>query len=100
MTDGGPPIVLVIVDENSRLSILRHEGVMVGFLDKRVDPLVVILPEVNQPLEIDAAMMGAVGPYPILSTTHDDEAHSGSAVASMLDRGRVVVASGPEVSDA
>jgi hypothetical protein len=86
------PIVLVVIDENSRLSILRHEGVMVALLDKRVDPHVVILPQVNQCLEIDEAIRTAAGPYPIISAGWDDAAHTASAAISMLERGRVVVA--------
>lgn len=89
------PIVLVEIDRNSRLRILRHEGVMVAFLDLRVDPVVVLLPQRHQPLEIDAAMMDAVKPYPLMSENHDDVMHTASVVVSRLDNRQVVVAELP-----
>jgi len=89
------PTVLVEIDKNSRLRILQNEGVMVAFLDLRVDPAVVILPQRHQPLEIDAAIMGAAGPYPLISEDHDDAVHTASVVVSRLDNRQVIVAQGP-----
>ena len=89
------PVVLIQIDENSRLSILRHEGVMVAFLDLRVDPAVVLLPEAHQPLEIDAAIRSAAGSYPIISAAHDDETHTASVVLSRLENRQIIVAKGP-----
>jgi hypothetical protein len=89
------PIVLVEIDKNSRLRILRHEGVMVAFLDLRVDPVVVLLPQRHQPLEIDDAIQSAAGPFPIMSENHDDIMHTASVVVSRLDHRQVVVAELP-----
>jgi hypothetical protein len=82
----------VMIDGDSRLHIFRHEGVMVAFLDKRVDPTVVLLPGAHQPIE----MHEAIGAFPILSEDSDDGAHTASVVISRIDNGQIVVASGPE----
>ena len=90
-----PPIVLIEIDKDSRLRILRHEDVLVAFLDHRVDPVVVLLPQRHQRLEIDAAIQSAAGPFPIVSERHDDEVHTASVAISRLDNRQVVVARGP-----
>lgn len=89
---GAPPIVLIVIDENSRLRVLRHSGVMVAMLDMRVDPAVVLLPERHEPLEIDAAMRSAAGPYPVISAKWDDEVKTAASIISRLDAGEIVVA--------
>jgi hypothetical protein len=83
-----PPVVLIVIDQNSRLKVLRHSGVMIALLDTRVDPVVVILPEKHQPLEIDAAM----GDAPIMSGKWDDEPKTAASVIARLDAGDIVVA--------
>ena len=88
------PIVLVQIDQNSRLSIYRHEGVQVAFLDLRVDPVVVLMPEANQMLEMAAALERA-GAHPIVSPSSDDELRTAAHIVSMLESGGVVVATGP-----
>lgn len=85
---GAPPIVLILVDENSRLKVLRHAGVMVALLDMRVDPVVAILPEKHQPLEIDAAIRG----LPIMSVAWDDAVKTAASIVARLDAGDIVVA--------
>lgn len=87
-----PPIVLVVIDENSRVRVLRHTGVMIALLDKRVDPVVVILPDRHEPLEIDAEIRSEAGPYPIISAGWDDEASTAASVISRLERRQIVAA--------
>ncbi len=82
------PFVLLIVDENSRLSVLQHEGVRVAFIDRRVDPSVVLLPESHQPIE----MYEATANLPLLSPSHDDEARSAAETIRRIAAGDVVVA--------
>lgn len=89
-----PPIVLIEIDQNSRLHIFRHEGVQVAFLDLRVDPMVVLLPEAHQPVEMYTAIAG----HPIVSLRHDDTAHTGSVVISRIENAEIVVAAGPAAS--
>lgn len=89
---GAPPMVLVMIDKDSRLAILRHEGVQVAFLDLRVDPVVLLLPEEHQMLELHAA----IGAYPIVSLGHEDAMHTASVLLSRLENRQVVVAAGPQ----
>ena len=83
-----PPIVLVRIDKDSRVHVLRHTGVMIALLDERVDPVVVILPDQHQPLEIDAAIKN----NPIMSGHWDDEAKTAASVINRLGAGEIVAA--------
>lgn len=87
MTDA-IPLVLIEITQHSRLRVLRHAGVMVAFVDQRADPIVTILPERHQPLEIDAVIHG----LPIVTQRHDDVAKSAEENVRRLDEGKVVVA--------
>lgn len=47
------PAVLVVIDHNSRLSILQDEGVQVVLVDERAEPeMAVLLPRKNQAQEL------------------------------------------------
>ena len=94
MAEATCPIVLIEIDANSRLRILQHEGVTVAFIDHRVDPKLVILPERHQPLEIDAAVQGML---PILSLRSDDPVKTAADTVRRLTDGQIVVAAGPDL---
>lgn len=96
MAEATCPIVLVEIDRNSRIRILQHEGVRVAFVDRRADPVMVILPEVHQPIEIDEA----VGGLQILSLRSDDQAKTAVETIRRISAREIVVAAGPEVEPA
>jgi len=81
------PAVLVVIDQDSRLSILQDDGVQVVLVDERVDPeIAVLLPRKNQAQE----MLDLIADkYPI-SKDHD---LGGAAVNALtqLYRRRIVV---------
>lgn len=82
------PIVLVEIDDNSRVRILQTDGVRVGFVDRRVDGThLTILPEKNQGLEIDAA----IADLHILSIQHDDPVKTAVDTLLRLARGKIIV---------
>lgn len=87
------PIVLVEIDVNSRLRVLQHEGVTVALIDRRIDPVLTLLPERDQSLEIDEA----VGNLQILSAGCDDEARTAAEIIRRLVARQIVVAAGPEL---
>ena len=81
------PAVLVVIDRNSRLSILQDEGVQVVLVDERADPeMAILLPRKNQAQEL---LERIVHKYPV-SRDHD---LSGAAVnaISQLFYHRIVV---------
>lgn len=62
------PAVLVLIDKDSRLSILQDEGVQVAFADERVDRhAVTLLPRKDQAQELHARLEGKV----VVSPTND-----------------------------
>lgn len=88
------PTVLVLIDDKSRLHILQDAGAQVAFADLRIDPYLVLLPQVDQPLEIAAAIQGLkiVTSAPL----HDDEAHAAGETMRRLFGAQIVVAEGPK----
>lgn len=81
------PAVLVLIDRDSRLSILQDEGVQVVLVDERADPdIVVLLPRSNQAQQL---LERIVDKYPA-SKDHDI---GGAAVNALtqLYRRRIVV---------
>lgn len=82
------PVVLVEIDANSRLRILQDIGVRVAYIDRRVDPQLVLLPERNQAIEIFDAVRG----FQLLSITDDDMARTAAEIMRAIAAGEVVVA--------
>lgn len=81
------PAVLVVIDTNSRLSILQDDGVQVVLVDERVDPEVaVLLPRRNQ---AQLLLERIADKYPA-SRDHDIEGAAVNAL-SQLYRRRIVV---------
>jgi hypothetical protein len=82
------PIVLIIIDENSRIQILQQDGVRVGFVDRRVDGgHLTVLPETNDSLELDAAIDG----LKILTLAHDDEVRTAAETLRRIANREIVV---------
>lgn len=82
------PIVLVEIDKDSRLRILQDAGVRVAFVDRRVDPHLVLLPDRQQAIEIDETVRDLT----ILSVVNDDPARTAAETLRRLATGEVVVA--------
>lgn len=82
------PIVLIEIDGNSRLRVLRHEGVWVALIDRRIDPHLVLLPERHQPLQIHET----VRELPIVTLREDDAARTAHYAIDRLERGEIIVA--------
>lgn len=87
------PIVLIRIDENSRLTFLQSDGVLVASVDYRVDPIVTLWPEQNQALAINAAIDG----LPLLSPSSDDAVRSATAAIDRFRRGITIVTTGPRI---
>lgn len=87
------PLVLIEIDKDSRLHVYQHEGVRVALVDQRADPQIVVLPEADQMLEIEAVIHRDGWPeIPILTLRCDDGIKTASEVVRRLDEGRIVVA--------
>lgn len=81
------PAVLIVIDANSRLSVLQDAGVQIVLLDERVDPeFVTLLPQRDQKEEL-LLILG--GKYPV-SLWDDHGATAANAIAQLL-RHRIVV---------
>lgn len=81
------PIVLVEINENSRVRILQTDGVRVGFVDRRVDGNhLTILPERDQWFEINAA----IADLDIMSIARDDPVKTALNTLLRLARGKII----------
>ena len=81
------PAVLIVIDRDSRLSVLQDEGVQVVLVDERADPdIVVLLPRKNQAQQL---LERIADKYPA-SRDHDI---GGAAINALtqLYRRRIVV---------
>lgn len=87
------PVVLIEIDRNSRLQFLATDGVLVGFIDRRVDPVLVLWPEQNQIEAILASLAGV----PVISPGNDDPLGSAVATLQSIRAGLTVVAGGPRI---
>ncbi len=86
------PIVLIEIDENSRLRIRQTTGVRIGFIDYRVEKdALTIMPEVDQTGEITAA----IDSLKLISPKSDDAVGTAVATLQRIARGGVIVAKGP-----
>lgn len=82
------PIVLIEIDENSRVHILQTDGVRVGFVDRRVDgEHLTILPETDEWDRIASTLDG----LSLLSAKRDDLAKSAAETLRRIANGEVVV---------
>lgn len=87
------PIVLIQIDEYSRLSILQTTGVRIGFIDYRVErDVLTVMPEVNQAEQIMTAISG----LKLVSPKDDDLVKTASATIMRIGEKRVIVARGPK----
>ncbi len=85
------PIVLIEIDENSRLRIRQTTGVRIGFIDYRVEKdALTIMPEVDQTGEI----MAAIDSLKLISPKSDDAVGTAVATLQRIARGGVIVAKG------
>jgi hypothetical protein len=87
------PIVLIQIDGNSSISILQTDGVHVALLDRRVDPLVTLLPEINQ-IEV---IIEALGDLKVVSAEADDLIGSAVATIRRIRSGFVIVSNVPQI---
>jgi hypothetical protein len=86
------PIVLIEIDENSRLRIRQTTGVRIGFIDYRVEKdALTFLPEVDQESEI----MAAIGGLSLISQKADDAVQTAAATIMRIGSKRMIVAKGP-----
>ena len=86
------PIVLVEIDENSRLRIRQTTGVRIGFIDYRVEKdALTFLPELDQEQEI----LTAVGGLRMISAKADDAVKTAAATILRIGSKRMVIAKGP-----
>ena len=86
------PIVLVQIDENSRLSLLQTRGVRIAFIDYRVErDMLTFLPEADQ----EPAIMAAVDALKMISPKRDDAVKTATATIMRIGDKRVIVAKGP-----
>jgi hypothetical protein len=87
------PIVLVQIDGKSRLTLLQTDGVHVGFVDRRVDPVLVLWPEQNQIEAILASLDG----LPVISPGDDDPVRSAAAAIRRVRSGLTIIANVPSI---
>lgn len=81
------PIVLVLIDKDSRLRVLQTEEIQVALVDERVDRYgIVLLPRENQIEQIIAA----IGDLKVISPTHDIANTAKEAVRRLKALGTVV----------
>lgn len=86
------PIVLIEIDENSRLRIRQTVGVRIGFIDYRVEKdALTILPECDQAEEI----LVAIGGLTLLSANEDDPVGTAAATIMRIGERRTIIAGGP-----
>jgi hypothetical protein len=82
------PIVLIEIDENSRLRLSQTDGVRVGFVDRRVDGNhLTIFPETNDWDRIAPA----IDQLQLLSPRRDDLARTAAETLRRLANGEVIV---------
>jgi hypothetical protein len=82
------PIVLIEIDENSRITLLQTDGVRVGFVDRRVDgEHLTILPEVDDWSQIATA----IDHLQLLSTKKDDLTRSAANTLQRIANREIVV---------
>jgi len=87
------PIVLIEIDENSRLRIRQTIGVRIGFIDYRVEKdALTFLPEQDQEDEI----MRAIGGLSLISQKSDDPVRTAAATIMRIGSKRTIVAKGPQ----
>jgi len=87
------PIVLIEIDENSRLRIRQTVGVRIGFIDYRVEKdALTFLPEIDQEDEI----MRAIGGLSLISQKADDAVQTAAATIMRIGSKRMIVARGPK----
>jgi hypothetical protein len=87
------PIVLITIDADSRLSVMRTDDVMIGFVDERVNTFdLIVLPA--QPIEIHEATKEKL----IISVAHDVEGTAANVIAQLL-AGKIIVAEGPKIEE-
>lgn len=90
------PIVLVTIDEDSRLSILQSSGVRVGFIDWRVEQdALVVLQEIDATDRIEEILV-SIGGLKLISPTSDDTLGTAKATVTRLRDHQVIVAKGPK----
>lgn len=86
------PIVLIEIDENSRLQIRQEAGVRIIFIDYRVEnDHVTVMPERADDV------LSAIAAMPLISpkSGYDDWARTAVATLQRIAAGRVIVAKGP-----
>lgn len=87
------PIVLIEIDENSRLRIRQTVGVRIGFIDYRVEKdALTFLPELDQEQEI----LTAIGGLKMISPKADDAVQTAAATIMRIGSKRMIVAAGPK----
>lgn len=86
------PIVLIGIDENSRLRVLQTVGVRVAFVDQRVDrDVLTIMPEVDQ----ETAIFSEIDRLQLISPKSDDPIRTARATILRIAKGGVPIAKGP-----
>ena len=86
------PIVLIEIDENSRLNVRQTTGVRIGFIDYRVEKdVLTIMPEQDQESEI----MAAIGGLSLISPKADDAVQTAAATIMRIGSKRMIIAKGP-----
>lgn len=91
---GGHPLVLIEIDENSRLRFLQTTGVRIGFIDYRVEKdHLTVMPEIDQSQELMLAISGLSPISP--KSGHDDNVRTAAATILRIGKRGVVVAKGP-----
>lgn len=84
-------IVLIEVDENSRLRVLQSTGVRIGFIDYRVEKdALTIMPEIDQIEDILVAISG----LHLISPKVDDAVKTAAATILRIGSKSVIVARG------
>jgi hypothetical protein len=87
------PIVLIEIDENSRLNVRQTTGVRIGFIDYRVEKdALTFLPEQDQEQEI----MAAIGGLSLISPKSDDAVQTAAATIMRIGSKQMIVARGPQ----
>jgi hypothetical protein len=87
------PIVLIEIDENSRLHVRQTVGVRIGFIDYRVEKdALTFLPELDQEQEI----LTAIGGLKMISLTADDAVKTAATTILRIGSRRMIVAVGPK----
>lgn len=76
------PAVLIVIDRDSRLSVLQDEGVQVVLVDERADPdVVVLLPRKNQAIELCDRLNGKM----VVSPAEDHAGTAANAVRQLTN---------------